>query len=386
VFTWGTVVFLMLVGCHADTGTGPGPDAGGERILPRDGTLHDTPPKEGSVPDSGSSDRGGQPCASPRPFVPPGQPAGWKHLITQLVVLEGAANHRGQDVVVVPGAPQLLIGKFAYGIFDKDLKGEDVEVFVQDAPPCGDWISLGTFETSDDGQYGTQYGVEDDGGRVFFTIPAGKERSVGRHPVRMLVKGDFSQAAFMLFVVPPGTSTVVFDIDGTLTTDDFQIIAQIFGQLLAGGYVPKLQAGAPAVAQAWAGKAYLPLYLTGRPDYLRSMSQTWLAGQGFPPGAMHLTDTNLQALPTSSGVGQFKTDVLKGMESKAQLDLYAAYGNATTDIQAYGAAGIAKSRTFIVGTNGGQDGTVAVGSYVQHLPTAQSSPAAAVPAPPGFGW
>jgi phosphatidate phosphatase PAH1 len=43
-------------------------------------------------------------------------------------------------------------------------------------------------------------------------------------------------------------------------------------------------------------------------------------------------------------------------------DVVAAYGNATTDIGAYAAAGIPTNRTFIVGEFGGQGGTVAIES------------------------
>lgn len=35
----------------------------------------------------------------------------------------------------------------------------------------------------------------------------------------------------------------------------------------------------------------------------------------------------------------------------------AAYGNATTDITAYADAGIPKAATYIIGSNGGKDGT-----------------------------
>jgi hypothetical protein len=115
------------------------------------------------------------PC-TPRPFVPPGPKTAWKHTATGLlVVTQGAANHRGQDVIVTPGSPQILIGKFAYGSFDKDLKGEEVEVFLQDAPPCGEWRSLGVAVTSEEGQYGTQFAKE----RTYIVgTNAGKEGTV----------------------------------------------------------------------------------------------------------------------------------------------------------------------------------------------------------------
>ena len=36
------------------------------------------------------------------------------------------------------------------------------EVFVQTAPPCGAWISFGVITTSEDGQHGSKYGIDDD--------------------------------------------------------------------------------------------------------------------------------------------------------------------------------------------------------------------------------
>lgn len=383
-------------------GDGLGADAAGTSDAAADGGAPGDapsdvpePPADGAGPadatapdvagaDVGSPDGGAQTCTEPAPFVPPGPPTGWNHTTTELfTVTQGPPNHRGQDVVAGAGEPQVLIGKFAYGLLDKDLKGEDVEVFIQDAPPCGPWASLGSAVTSQDGEHGSTYGIQDDGGRVFFEVPAGSERPVGRYPVRMLVHGDNSVAAFTLFVVEPGTGGVVFDIDGTLTTADFELVKELFAEIFLGSYVPELREGAVEVVETWAGKGYLPVYLTGRPDTLRAASEGWLRERGFPEGAVHLTDTNAQALPTSGGVAAYKTDFLTLVG--ASLDLYAAYGNATTDIEAYGNVDIPKGRTFIIGDNAGVGGTVAVPSYPEHLPAAEAMPLPPVPAPPATG-
>jgi hypothetical protein len=368
------VALILVSGCQSGTPATP-PDA-----LARDRQAADARAADTAVLDHGVA---ADACA-PRAFVPPGPTTAWKQLTTPLIVMLGTAAHRANDVIVNPGAPQLLIGKFAYGAVDKDLKGEDVEIFVQDSPPCGAWVSLGTATTSQEGQYGNTYGVEDDGGRVFFTVPAAQARSVGRHPVRMLVKGDHSVAAPTLFIVQPTTGTVVFDIDGTLTTDDFQLVAQIFADLFAGTYTPKMQTGALDVVRAWTTRGYLVLYLTGRPGQLRAVSQGWLTKEGFPAGAVMLTETTAQTLPTPTGVGAYKSQVLQAAAAKVNLE--AAYGNATTDIQGYAAAGVAKSRTFIIGANGGKDGTVAIDTYPKHLPVAQGMPAPSVAAPQSWGW
>jgi hypothetical protein len=331
----------------------------------------------------GKADR----CAEATPFVSTSAPVGWNHLGNIIVANQGAPNHRGQDVIVGEGEPQVLIAKFAYGLIDKDLKGEDVEVFIQEDPPCGAWVSLGTALTSREGEYGSRYGIDDDGGRVFFEIPAKHARPVGRYPIRMLVKGDHSVAAFSLVVLPPGTSTVVFDIDGTLTTDDYQLVAQLFAELFHGSYTPAIYPDVAQVAQAWWKKGYFIAYLTGRPDYLRTISLEWLKERGLPPGALHLTDTNSQAVPIESGVGRYKSQELSRMVSEAQVDLFAAYGNATTDISAYQAAGIPKDHTFIIGKNAGQDETIPLSSYTDQLGSMDSIPEALVPAPPAtLGW
>ncbi|MCB9731740.1 MAG: hypothetical protein H6745_03785 [Deltaproteobacteria bacterium] len=330
------------------------------------------------------------PCAGQAdlPFAPTGATTPWRHSVaTPLVLIQGAANHRGQDVVVAAGQPQRLVGKFAYGALDSDLHDEDVEIWVQREPRCGAWEHLGDYTTTENDELGTVWGVEDDGGRVFFEVPASAALGVGRHPVRMLVKGDHTMAAFELIVVEPGTDAVVFDIDGTLTTGDSELLLELAADLFSGSYVPAVQPGGVDVVRAWADKGYLVVYLTGRPDFLNGITRGWLVDQGFPAGAVHLTDTNGQALPFDSGVGDYKAEFLdKEQGAEGGLVFAAAYGNATTDIYGYDEAGVDKARTFIIGDNAGADGTVAVDSYATHLPTAQAMPAATTPAPPSHGW
>jgi hypothetical protein len=379
---------ILLAGCGSDPTSGS--DTAGSVDSRSDGGLLDAAPdlepdagSDAGAPDAGS-DAG--PC-TPVPFAPTGKPAGWKHATTPLLVVsQGPANHRGRDAVVAAGQAAVLIGKFAYGPFDKDLKNEDVEVYMQLAPPCGAWKLLGTHETSEDGEHGTTYGITDDGGRVFHPLPASQVPPPGRYPVRMLVRGDHSQAALTLFVLQPGAGAVVFDIDGTLTADDFQLVAQLFNELLQGSYVPKVRPGGVDVVKAWAARGYLPVYLTGRPNQLRQISQSWLVQQGFSPGAVQLTDETSQSMP-GDATAQYKTDFLQKLSGSAKAALYAAYGNAESDIQAYENAQIPKSRTFIIGSNAGKQGTVGLKDYTSHLATAQAMPAATVPAPPDtFGW
>ena len=62
------------------------------------------------------------------------------------------------------------------------------------------------------------------------------------------------------------------------------------------------------------------------------------------------------------------------------LEIYAAYGNTATDIQAYENVGIPKERTFIVGPHGGELGSVKI-DYQSHNPSIFDHPDSEVPIP-----
>ncbi|MBM4352597.1 MAG: phosphatidylinositol transfer protein [Deltaproteobacteria bacterium] len=331
---------------------------------------------------AGSSSQTSPGCGKPVPFPEPGGTTAWRHTRTGLfTVPQGAAAHRGQDLLVVEGNSQWLIGKFAYGPADKDLEDEEVEIWVQENAPCGGWEQLATVRTTKDGPSKTVEGVENDGGRVFFEIPGSKRLPLGVHAVRMRVRGDSSHADFKVIVARPGTQVVVFDVDGTLTTGDSELIKEIIGDLIHRRNVPELRAGGPAAARAWRDKGYLVLYLTGRPDLLYGITREWLVDKGFPPGVLHLTDTLHQAAPDEDGVGAYKTAFLE-LLARRGFSFAAAYGNATTDIQAYAAANIPKDRTFIAGKHGGESATTALSSYSTHAEEfVGKQPEAAVKAP-----
>src|SRR5262249_52802297 len=53
-----------------------------------------------------------------------------------------------------------------------------------------------------------------------------------------------------------------------------------------------------------------------------------------------------------------------------------AFGNAATDIYAYAAAGISKSRTWIIGPHGGEEGTINPGTSWQAVTNALDAQAA----------
>jgi hypothetical protein len=330
---------------------------------------------------------------SPRPFVGPSEPEAWNHFGSNLTSSLGNANHRGQDVIVQVGRPQVLVAKFAYAFIDKDITCEDVDIWVQREVPCGEWERLGTARTTDNpddsldcDNYGDRYGIEDDGGRVFFEIPEDKRLAVGRYPIRMVLRGDLSQAAFDLIVVEAGTQAVLTDVDGTLTTSDTELFTEVILSIFNGTYEQEMYVDADHMLKTWSDKGYLIIYMSGRPDLLRTMSERWIEAR-FPPGPIHLTDTNGQVLPTNDGVGTYKKEFIAYLRSQG-IDIVAAYGNATTDIWAYGQSNIPKEVTFIIGDHAGEEGTQALsGSYTPHLTFPSAFSAATSPAPPArFGW
>jgi phosphatidate phosphatase PAH1 len=319
------------------------------------------------------------------PPVPERGEAGWKHTRTEhFVVALGPAHHRGPDVVVRTGEPQVLIAKFAYGDLDKDLKDETVDIYAQRDVRCSKWAWLGSATTSREEDNGTQQGIMDDGGRVYFTVPGDKQLAVGVHAIRMQVRGDRTVAALNLFVIERETDIVVFDIDGTLTTGDKEITKEVLAGLADTTYIPEEYAKGSDVVNEYARKGYLVVYLTGRPDLLKTQTVHWLVKKGFPAGVVRLTDTLHQIRPKQDGVGKYKRDVLLRLTGQ-QVNIAAAYGNAETDIWAFAEAGIPKSRTYIIGKYAGKDETLPLTSYTSHLPVIKSLPKAPTPFP-GFFW
>src|SRR6185436_8475729 len=61
-------------------------------------------------------------CADrPVAFTLPSEPEPWNRLDSESIAELGRPNHRGQDVVVQVGNPQVLVAKFAYAFVDKDM-------------------------------------------------------------------------------------------------------------------------------------------------------------------------------------------------------------------------------------------------------------------------
>lgn len=268
-------------------------------------------------------------CDAPLPAL---TKRAWNHSVeSPIIVATGAPNHRGRDLFLVPGEPQWIIAKFAYGITDKDLEGEDVDIYL--LRNCtGSWEKLGTAVTTDGGQHATEEGVDDSGGRIYFQIPADKQLGIGRHRVHLVVAGDLSSTDLYIEVVPKGTHIFASDVDGTLTTQE----TEEFTSLLT-GTIPNANPDSPQALAELAAKGYRPFYLTARPEFLVERTREFLDKYGYPPGIVHTTTTLTGAL--NSAAAAYKTSEIKA-EQKRGLVVDWGFGNRSSDVDAYFGTGI----------------------------------------------
>ena len=294
------------------------------------------------------------------PFVLPAKQK-WTHdFVSPTVILAGKPNHRIRDLILPIGTASKLRGHFTYGIADVSLGDETVELWVQ---TCPGWVSWGKKQT---GNGATDNGI------VFFDVPA--DVPPGDYQVKIVMLGDQTVADGAIAIWPKGVQTIVTDVDGTLTTSDWQLISDVIF-----GADAEMYPDANTVMNQWAKKDFRLIYLTGRPQIVNRYTRTWLANHGFPAGTLHLTEDVGQLIPNDTGVQKFKTDFLAGVQKDVAPVIKPAYGNAPTDIGAYAAVGIAKAVTWIIGPNAGNDGTQALTSYTSHLPGVLSAPVANQP-------
>lgn len=331
---------------------------GGDGMIASDGGAADL----GGQPDAGETrDAAQQPdmipvfggqCEAEAPVV---AAASWNHpAAAAAAVMMGEANHRIHDVILAPGQTDSLVAHFAYGLVDKDLEDEAVELWFR---RCPEWESWGTLTTGSDGR--TTFAVPGD-------LPAGEYR------VRYVVKGDLTTADGVIAVWPPGTQVVVTDVDGTLTTSDWEMFEDLLG-----GADAEMYADADDAVVTWLLKGYRIFYLTGRPQVLNRYSRGWLHDNNFPFGPQQFAQAE-SIFPTDESVGQYKLDRLSQLAGMG-VAWRVAYGNALTDVHAYGDTPIAKQDTYIIGPNAGAEGTQAITGYTDHLVTIAAYPDATQP-------
>lgn len=259
----------------------------------------------------------------------------WRHTRSGFVAA-ATPRHSAADVFAHPNTTPYIGAKLAYGTFSKDLEDEDVLAYLD---TCNGWRALGR-------------GTTDDDGRVRVRLPA---LPAGIYEVRFQVAGDRTTTSGFVYVLPPGTHIALSDIDGTLTSGDFELARS----LLDGSYVAAMVRDANHLMHAHASLGHVVVYMTGRPYWQSVPTRAWLAGRGFPRGAVRLADSNEAIFPTESSVGDFKRAKLRELVDAGYV-IDVAYGNATTDISAYLDSGIAADRIWILGDHGGERGTHAV--------------------------
>jgi hypothetical protein len=97
----------------------------------------------------------------------------------------------------------------------------------------------------------------------------------GHYDIVALLPEDNTFARGSLFVLKPGTKCVLFDMDGTITVGDQEVVAQFALNAVAGStaigdrvltqaWDQKARAHARTVVRLWAAKGYQPVYLSGR--------------------------------------------------------------------------------------------------------------------------
>lgn len=251
-----------------------------------------------------------------------GPATSWRHTLSAYVAETGSPHHRGLDLIAADDEPvQMLTGKITYGLTDKDLEDEDVELFA-----CIDarWQPLGTARTTDDG--------------TFALALTGDERlPVGMRDLYVSVAGDRSGAEFIGFVAPRGTKLVVSDVDGTLTASE-----NAYPTALAIGGDVAAHEDAAAALMSVAVRDHNVIYITARGDRFTQDTRDWFAAKGFPRGPMRLPSAII-TMPGEETV-EYKTEAI---ESLAAFDVRAGIGNRASDITAYTSAGLPADRIFI---------------------------------------
>jgi hypothetical protein len=126
---------------------------------------------------------------------------------------------------------------------------------------------------------------------------------------------------------------VVFDIDGTLTPN----VSAIF----------TARDDAAKAARLFADHGYKIVYLSARIRIFQSGIPNWLKENHFPEGSIHVPQT---AMDRSDG-GAFKKRILEIYRENG-WKFVAAYGDSSSDFEAYATVGIDKDRVFALQREG----------------------------------
>jgi hypothetical protein len=249
----------------------------------------------------------------------------WRHPFTSpLTVALGAPQHRGIDLIAgADVAVQQLRGEIRYGVVDKALEDENVDLFACHA---GAWQAIGTTRTDGEGNFELDLS---DVSRL----------SIGQRSVYVSVAGDRSGVGFVALVAPTGSWVAASDVDGTLTSSE-----NAFPEALITQAPVAVQPGAPAALTALHARGYLPVYVTARGRVFTEATRAWLAAEGFPRGPLRLADS-LITLPGSATVA-YKSSVFSAIDG-AGVKVTVGFGNRATDAEAYASAALAGENVFL---------------------------------------
>ncbi|XP_040577128.1 protein retinal degeneration B isoform X4 [Lepeophtheirus salmonis] len=271
-------------------------------------------------------------------FTPTQPREKWIKKRTSVKIRNGAANHRGNDVVVKEGIPQVLQARFSYGPLDMSaLTGEKVDIHIMKDPPGGDWLYLATELT-------------DKNGRLSYTLK--EQMGYGIYPVRMLVRGDHTMLHMYLAVVPPYTECVVFSIDGSFAAS-----------VSVTGKDPKVKPGAVDIVRHWQELGYVIVYVTARPDMQLQKVVSWLSQHNFPHGLVSFADG------FTTDPLRHKADYLRNLIEIHSVVIHRAYGS-NKDISVYSGIGLKPEQIYVVGKPSKKQvgaGTWLLEGYADHL-------------------
>ena len=243
------------LGCTEKSTPGDTPN-----VAPMADTPSEATPEAVATPDAPPTHGPFRECTQGKFGTPP-KSGSFKHRRSKLIAKLGDAAHSAQDILVRPGDPVVVPGKFAYGRVSKDLEDETVVVFLD---TCESYSAVGTTLTDDDG-------------RTALAIPEHYVPGVGVYNITQVMRGDASQVSSRLTIAPAGSRLVLFDIDGTLTIGDDELTDELknvyLKEFYSGKRPPKAYPDAAAVTKSWQAQGYLLVYTTGRPYWLAGLTR-----------------------------------------------------------------------------------------------------------------
>ena len=128
-------------------------------------------------------------------------------------------------------------------------------------------------------------------------------------------------------------NAVVFDIDSTLTPHPLEFW--------------KARMDAAKAVKIYADKGYKIIYLSARITILQTNIPKWLKENGFPDGDVYVTET----AEDKKDHARFKTRILQDYLAHGWKVEF-AYGDSSTDLDTFAAAGIPKDRVFALRREG----------------------------------